>query len=60
MASSVQSVEERPDVGFGPAIVVTLNDTDSLGERQGRGDEERATHLVASVSNERTGVEDQS
>jgi len=58
VASSIQSVEEGPDVNFGPAIVVALNDANTLGERQSRGDEERAAHLVASVSNERTGVED--
>jgi hypothetical protein len=54
MASGVQSVEERPDVGFGPAIVIALNDANSLGERQSRGDEERATHLAASESRKRT------
>ena len=53
MTSSIQSIEEGPDVDFGPAIVVALNDTNTLSERQSRGDEKRATHLEASVSDER-------
>jgi hypothetical protein len=60
MASCIQSVEESPDVDLGPAIVVALNDADTLGERQSRGDKERVAHIVVNDSNERTGFKDQS
>lgn len=57
MASSVQSVEERPDIDLGPAIVVALNDTDSLCERQSRSNEDGATHRAAIESSEGEVVE---
>lgn len=40
VTSSSQDIEHSPQVDLSPAIVVTLNDADTLNERQGRGNDD--------------------
>lgn len=39
VSSSSQGVEQSPEVDLSPAVVIALNDADTLSERQGRSDE---------------------
>lgn len=61
MTSRVQHIEKSSKVDLSPAVVVALNDTDALGERENSGEHNAEPHLdVANeVAKEASATEEQ-